>query len=138
MKTFQVGIKGVVRVNNACLVLKATSPDGREYWDIPGGRIDSDETILETLTRELKEELPGIGAFIFGEAIEAYRLPRDISNDLGLVLIFYAVHAQPFEMHISNEHQDYRWVTKETLPELLTSTVSIELGYYTALEKALA
>jgi hypothetical protein len=53
------------------------------------------------------------------------------------VLIFYRIDAEPFEVVLSEEHTAYRWVTKETLPELLTSDIAIEKGYYNAITRAL-
>lgn len=52
LKTFYVGVKGVVVVENKALVLKKTDQDGKLFWDIPGGRIDESETIIQTLERE--------------------------------------------------------------------------------------
>lgn len=133
IKDCHVGVKGLICVRDAYLVLQ--SQNG--YWDIPGGRIDGDETIVETLQRELKEELPEIGAHTIEGVVYAYRLSKNIIDDKGLVLLFHKVIAEPFEIVLSNEHKDYRWVTKDTIHELLESGVPIEPGYYEALKKVL-
>ncbi|HZW60779.1 MAG TPA: NUDIX domain-containing protein [Candidatus Babeliales bacterium] len=57
---FYVGIKGVIVNNNKVLLLKSKSKiDDGQFWDLPGGRMESNETIQEALIRELIEELPG-------------------------------------------------------------------------------
>ena len=50
---FQIGIKAIIRNDeNQILLLK-----NKDYWDIPGGRIDQGEDIETTLLRELNEEM---------------------------------------------------------------------------------
>lgn len=61
MKTFYVGIKGVIVNDGKVLMLRANAALGRrDIWEIPGGRIDDEENIEQTLRRELQEELPNI------------------------------------------------------------------------------
>lgn len=50
---FQIGIKAIIRNDeNQILLLK-----NKDYWDIPGGRIDQGEDIEAALLRELNEEI---------------------------------------------------------------------------------
>jgi predicted NUDIX family NTP pyrophosphohydrolase len=60
MKQFNVGIKGVVRRQDGAVLLLRKNQDDA-FWDVPGGRIDGDESIEQTLNRELAEELPNSG-----------------------------------------------------------------------------
>jgi 8-oxo-dGTP pyrophosphatase MutT (NUDIX family) len=56
---FQVGIKALVR-NKAREVLMVHIPawSGNDaHWDLPGGRVDPGEKFLDTLNRELLEEI---------------------------------------------------------------------------------
>lgn len=56
---FQIGIKGLIR-NKAgeILLLKIPAWSGNpSHWDLPGGRMDPGETFVQTLRRELKEEI---------------------------------------------------------------------------------
>jgi len=56
---FQVAAKGLVR-NDQGQVLMVHIPEwghNPAHWDLPGGRMDPGETFLETLKRELQEEL---------------------------------------------------------------------------------
>lgn len=53
-KEFGVSVKAVV-INNEGKILICKSERG--IWDLPGGRMNEGETIAETLSREVKEEL---------------------------------------------------------------------------------
>ena len=38
------------------LLLERHHPSKKMYWDIPGGRVEKGESLIETLMREVKEE----------------------------------------------------------------------------------
>ncbi len=59
---FQIGIKGLIRDKEGRILMVYIPQWGRNaaHWDLPGGRMDPGETFLETLQRELHEEI-GIG-----------------------------------------------------------------------------
>lgn len=103
------------------LVLRANKAQGRrDVWEMPGGRINDDETIEQALVRELTEELPNIKNIKIHEILHAHRLARDIDGDKSLVLIYYRVTAD-FENNkpeISEEHVDWQWADSETATAL--------------------
>jgi 8-oxo-dGTP pyrophosphatase MutT (NUDIX family) len=132
MKDFYVGVKGVVRVGDKCLVLRRVDGE-RVYWDIPGGRIDDNETLEMALRRELGEEAGLHENYLIKNLLHAYRLGRDLVDGRGLVLVFYRVDADDFTVAISDEHTEYRWVTRE---EAMSLESDMDSGYYTALSRA--
>ncbi len=119
MKSFQVGIKGVI-VNDLGQVLLLKSQKG--YWEFPGGRVDDAEELTQALNRELNEELVSIKDIKIGQVIHAVRMPFDLKDDLGLVLVFYKVKASFYDdVEISDEHTDYCWVTIDEARKLCGS-----------------
>ena len=91
IKTFYVGVKGVVVKDDKVLVVKGG--EGRDFWEVPGGRIDDNESLHETLRRELAEEVPNIQNIQIGEVLDAFRVHRDIDGEVSLTLIFFKVAA---------------------------------------------
>lgn len=59
IQTFQVAIKALIH-NDKGQILMVHIPEwsgNASHWDLPGGRIDTNESFKDTLVRELKEEL---------------------------------------------------------------------------------
>lgn len=118
MKSFYVGVKAIIENDNKILLLKrsANETHAQYFWDVPGGRIDGDETIKEALKRELAEEIGFYGAFTIEKVVHAFRLPFDVENGHGLLLVYYKVSAAVTEVQLSEEHSEFRWIAKEELP----------------------
>ena len=111
MKNFHVGIKSIIVKQNKVLLLKRY--DHSEFWDIPGGRINDNESIEQALVRELKEEVTNVKDIKIKEILSAWRLNKDILPDTSLVLIFYRVDADFGQKpELSEEHIDWKLATK--------------------------
>lgn len=110
-KLFNVGIKAIIKRENKFLIVHNT----KDFWEVPGGRMDGDETIEETLRRELQEELPNVTNVQVHEIIDAVRVHKDIKENVSLVLIFFhvSVDFNGGEPQLSHEHDEYRWLPKD-------------------------
>lgn len=96
---------------------------------MPGGRIDGDETIEETLRRELLEEVPNIRNIAVHEVLSTFRVPRDIDGDTSLVLIFYKVSADfDGEVQFSFEHSQYKWATADQAAKLVDESCQVAIA----------
>lgn len=108
MTIFNVGIKGVIAKDGKVLLVRES---GREFWEVPGGRVDENETIEEALLRELNEELPGIKDVHIGDILAAHRVPGLLFGDRGLFLVCYEVNAEiPDMTELSDEHDQFAWL----------------------------
>ena len=118
MKTFYVGVKGVIVRDGKVLVLhtNANHENRGDRWEMPGGRIDGDETIEQALNRELTEELPNIQNIKIGEILSAHRVSVDVKGNVSLVLVFYRVNAdfEGGEPELSEEHLEFQWADQAT------------------------
>jgi 8-oxo-dGTP diphosphatase len=133
-KIFNVGIKGLIVKNNKVLLLKKINPfkEGGFFWDVPGGRIEENEDVIETLSRELKEELPKIGKFNIGNIIHATRLHDNIKENTDLFMVYYYVEAEDFDIKLSNEHLSYIW---HDIDDLGNDELQIDSMCLSAIEK---
>ena len=111
MKLF-VGTKAIILHEGKVLVLReAKYDDGTNegLWDVPGGRIETEEKLHEGLRREVMEESgleiePGqvLGAFetfptIKGEACH-------------IVRIYFLCTPKATEVTLSKDHDQYEWL----------------------------
>lgn len=138
IKTFNVGIKGVLTSNNRVLVLKSKDRDNLDYWDIPGGQIMDSETILQTLDRKLKNEIPSLTSYKVIKCLNAYRLERDMKDGYGLMLITYKIESDLDNVVLSKEHDGYELISRENIGLLSSSKDRyIEPGCLEAIKLAL-
>lgn len=117
---FHLGVKGLIfNQDRKILLLKRRI---RKCWDVPGGRMRRGETELETLGRELNEEigLESIGDVRpFMMALSDLRLSVQ-TEDVGLILSFYLLSlSASFHPILSEEHSSYEWCTIEEATQKL-------------------
>jgi mutator protein MutT len=117
---FQIGVKGLIR-NDKGQILMVHLPDwgyNPAHWDLPGGRMDPGETFLETLKRELQEE---IGVTYTGVPRQVMGMLTNITIPVGeeripLVFMIYEVQLPSgYEVRLdSNSAEDaYEWFSPE-------------------------
>lgn len=108
--TFHVGVKAVIVNEGKILLVKHKV---RGTWNLPGGRIDTDESIEETLRRELKEELGLRFDVVVGDVVYAFRDPSlTFIEGNGVILVAYAVDLSDGEqLAASDEHSDIAWMS---------------------------
>lgn len=91
---FHIGIKAlVINGDGEILMLKEAFPDGGMQWDIPGGRMDPGEMFLETLSRELHEEID-VEEYLTAEHFATALSNKQIRTEQGpvaLVLVVFRV-----------------------------------------------
>lgn len=110
IQTFHVGIKAAIVRNSTILALKSTA---HGYWDLPGGRIDDDESIEQTLRREIMEEIGVSQGVQIGKIVCAIRVANaKLKEGGGLVLIAYNVMIpEDAEITLSDEHSELQWLS---------------------------
>jgi 8-oxo-dGTP pyrophosphatase MutT (NUDIX family) len=112
IQSFNVGIKAAIVRDGTILALRSAA---HGFWDLPGGRIDDEESIEQTLRREIGEEI-GVGDDVeLRDIVCAIRVPHFSHKDVGgLVLIAYeVVIPDDTEIAISDEHTEFQWLSFE-------------------------
>jgi 8-oxo-dGTP pyrophosphatase MutT (NUDIX family) len=114
----QVGAKALIENEGRYLLLLRSEGllDGKGIlWDIPGGRIVPTEPVLDGLARELQEEAhlqlrPG-GRLLIAQDIFVHE------KDLHVVRLTFLTKATG-TIRVSEQHQEYRWVSREQALEM--------------------
>ncbi len=118
MKLF-IGAKALISHEGKVLVLReATYDEGTNEgkWDIPGGRIEAEEPILEGLSREIHEET-GLNVEV-GEVVGVFETFPTIKGEAcHIVRIFYTAQSTSSEVRLSGDHDQYEWIDPSNLDD---------------------
>ncbi|MBE2225344.1 MAG: NUDIX domain-containing protein [Anaerolineae bacterium] len=124
--------------NDTYLLLKraATKDFAAGAWECVTGRVDQGEGFDEALAREVREE---IGAevqplYILGTT-HFYRGTAVPENEL-IGLIYLCTIANPTTITISEEHDEYRWLTGSQALEMLVADDATTAWTRRVIEKA--
>jgi len=108
----QVGVKVLIKNsdNKYLLLQRALAMDNETeaHWDIPGGRIEPEEPLLEALSREISEET-GLTLTSMPRLLGA----QDIfvsAKELHVVRLTYVADGGG-EAVMSHEHQNTKWAS---------------------------
>lgn len=133
---FHLGAKALIRNTQGQLLLlqkNAKKPHAvnERLWDLPGGRIQRNESLEEALKREVYEET-GLQNIIqtdpFTIVLSNIRIPLQ-DHDVGLIFAVYLCSIQDDNapIQLSDEHQRYIWVLPREAAEFLAANHPVEL-----------
>ena len=107
-----VGIMFYSAATHRYLYLLRNDPKHPGSWGLPGGKIESGESMLDAVTRECQEELGMIPAYQKLIPIEKFT-----SADGGFAYhTFFCSVAKEFTPVLNDEHIGWAWITSGTWP----------------------
>ena len=114
----QVGVKVLIKNSRGeyLFIRRSTTlatDTSEPSWDIPGGRIEPDEYLLEALRREVQEE---VGHEI--QSTPTLIKAQDIfvtAKDLHVVRLTYTLTEDIEDVILSDEHEEHVWVHESQL-----------------------
>jgi len=117
MKT-RIVITGILKDGDLFLVVKRNENDDLYpgAWEFPGGHLEDGESLKDGLKRELAEEIGFIDDFdpiITHYYDEVKEKNGELVHDLEIDFII-KVDSKKVFVELSDEHCDYRWVTKDS------------------------
>ena len=107
---FPVSVKAIIIDQNRVLCLR----NERSEWDLPGGKINFNESVEDCLIREVKEETN-----LSVTNLSLVRVANTFFNGVPLILIFYSAKIQcESPINISFEHSNYDFFDKSKLNQI--------------------
>ncbi|MCA9385875.1 NUDIX hydrolase [Candidatus Dojkabacteria bacterium] len=119
-QSFHISVKGILVVKDEFLLLQDIwGATGRKTVDLPGGRVDTNEMIKNTLYRELLEEI-GVDIKNVQCKIELFDYDQRVRYGIENYQVAELIHrvnllesTKP-KISLSEEHVDYFWVNPST------------------------
>ena len=123
---FHIGVKALIfDRGNKILLLERDHPIKRIYWDLPGGRLQKKESLINALIREIQEEigLSDVDHFYpLMTILTNIRISIQQDESVGLIFSIFKCHlSSTFRPILSTEHINFEWVTPLQASEKLKS-----------------
>ena len=122
---FLIGPRATIYNTKTHKVLLLQRNDGNNIWEIPGGKRENNEDIVNALKREVQEET----GLIINEYKLVYVSPIFENHPFlkPFLNIGYLCFVENSDVVISDEHLDYKWVSLEELAIYLDNEIFSDL-----------
>jgi 8-oxo-dGTP pyrophosphatase MutT (NUDIX family) len=95
------------------LYLMRNDPKHPDCWGLPGGKIESSESIMDAIVRECQEELGSMP-----EYIKLVPLEKFTTADSGFAYhTFFCSVADEFQPKLNDEHTGWAWINSGIWPK---------------------
>ncbi len=103
-------VKGfIMNGHRVLLVRRSRSNRYPGVWEIPGGRLEDNETLEEGLKREILEEVGIVAEVKF--PVKVHHFERSDNQEIHMVS--FLCSASDHQVKLSEEHDDFVWATLE-------------------------
>jgi len=110
---------GLLVENNKIILVKRKYEPYKGYWGLPGGFLNYGEDPIESVTREMKEELNiDISS---PEMIDMFHMfyPIDKTDKLSLIVFVYKVNFNVNEIKAGDDAEEWAFFDRKSLPEAI-------------------
>lgn len=122
---YVVAVCAVIVRNGKILAMRRsmTKDAGAGLWETLSGRVDLGEEPFDTVQREILEEC-GLSVKVEPQPFTVYQAKR---NDKPMIVIVYRATYLSGEVQMSDEHDDFAWLSAAEFAELSTLTKLIKI-----------
>ena len=109
-----VAAKGIIRRDDGAVLILRRSPNAKTdpgAWDLPGGKMERGERLVDALAREVREET---GLTIHGA--RAFHVAHFEKGPAWVTSVTFLCASFEGEVRLSHEHVEYAWVQPPDLP----------------------
>ena len=120
-KDWGLTVRGLVKKDNKILILRRhpKSRNNPHKWELPGGKVDPGEFFDNALIREFKEETNlEVEIESLFEVVQDEFISRRTNRPISTVQLMMNLEIIGGEVKISDEHDDFKWVSNEELKNL--------------------
>ena len=120
-KDWGLTVRGVVREYDKILILRRhpKSRNNPHKYELPGGKVDPGEFFDIALIREFKEETNlEVEIESLFEVVQDEFISRRTNKPISTVQLMMNLEIISGELQISDEHDDFKWVSNEELKNL--------------------
>ena len=122
---FLISQKALVVEDNKILVLESNTDaqGGQSQWELPGGLLETDESLPVGLLREVREEtglLIAIGKIVavWDHWEYGFEFRNGRVSDVRIIGIAFQCQRICGDIKLSHEHRHYRWVSITNLEDM--------------------
>ena len=105
-----ISVKGVLIEDGAVVLLE----NGRDEWELPGGRLEPDESPEDCVAREFMEEL---GAAVLVGPILSSWVYEPLPDRRVFLVAYHVSRSDPTGLTVSAEHRRAKWWPLTALPD---------------------
>jgi 8-oxo-dGTP diphosphatase len=108
-----VSIDAVIIKDGKVLLIQRGAEPNKGFWGTPGGYVGWDETLEDTVKREVKEEtgLDVVKTILIGVYSSPSRHPKQVIN------VVYATEIKDGEIKYGDDATDAKWFSIDSLPK---------------------
>ncbi|MFH1029655.1 MAG: NUDIX domain-containing protein [bacterium] len=126
---YQISLKLILKNNKGEVIILKTLEKGsyKGFYDLPGGRINTDEfnmPVMKILEREVTEEIGNVQFSLKNpipvatgrhQFIAKWGPPERIGKNIHVLYLFFEGDYFGGDINISNEHSEYKWIKLEDI-----------------------
>lgn len=128
---FAVTVKSIIQNAEGKVLILVKERGGKMYLDLPGGRIEGNETFEQCIKRELNEELSLGGDIKITKQIgEIWEFPSQIFNvNVRRLVVTFLVEVKLDRLKLKEEHKKLLWLDRKDIDTIEQSGYILLKGF---------